>query len=169
MLRLIISLVFALALPVQAFELGQTETAIRKRYGAPTASRTLPWRSLVYERSFGRVVLLVGTDGRVEAVLQFDNGYGKDYPQVGRFLKEQEPSFSYTDAKKTRSIELFQQISPRGFEAWLFKKQRNQVWVFGDLLALPYRRDEAREFLVEYARRLLADPKLILLAPVSAT
>lgn len=158
MLRPIVSLGLWLSLvvPVGAFSLGQTAQEVRNRYGAPTRLERNTW---IYERPVGRVVLLMGVDQRIEGLLQFDPGLGRDYPQVGQFLASQTPALSFTDAKKTHSIELFQQLSPRGYEAWLFKKQTRNLWVFGDAQAVPTRRDEAREILAEYAKRVLNDPK----------
>ncbi|WP_218082899.1 hypothetical protein [Anthocerotibacter panamensis] len=164
MRRLIVSLLLSAwyTLPAHAFALGQTETEILARYGQPTRQEERPtFKRLVYVRSFGQVVVLLGPDGKTEAILQLDSNYGRDYPQVGQFLGQQQPSLSLTDKAKTRSIELFQQLSERGFEAWIYKRRTpREILVFGDLLAVPYRRDEARELLLEYGQHLLDDPKI---------
>ncbi len=154
---------------VHAFELGETEAQLVQRYGKPTLSKDeTTFKTLVYVRSFGRVVILLGKEAKTEAVLQFDNSYGRDYPQLGQFLLNQEPAFSLTDQPKTHSVEIYQQLSGRGFEAWLYKKQNNHmIWVFGDLVCVPYRRDEARSILSEYGRQLLTDSTVQkLLTPV---
>jgi hypothetical protein len=161
MLRHIIS--FCLlwgTLPVQAFELGQTEAQVLSRYGPPNRRQASPeFRSLVYVRPFGQVIVLLGADSKTEAILQIDSGYGKDYPELVQFLSQQQPSTRLKN--DTYAVDLFQQLSTRGFEAWLYKRKDNRtLYVLGDLLAVSYRRDEASSFLLEYGKRLLTDPKI---------
>ncbi len=162
----------SLSLPVQAFKLGQTANQVIQRYGEPTSrQKDAVFTIFTYVRPFGQVIVLLGPDQKTEAVLQVDPNYGKEYPQLGIFLSQQTPALSLTDPQKAYSVELYQQLSPQGFEAWLYKKQLNgQVLVFGDLLALPYRRETAGLFLIEYGRRILQDPQIqLLLAPAMNT